>query len=158
MTRGILARLLLCSSPTTQHTPYPIQNSTAVQEQLAAARDGLLDVLPLSAVQALSPSELRAAICGAGQEADPLALHPDRWAEHIELEGYRSDSPQVRLASSQYDKRAASCVSHLHNDTHTHTQQILWLWEFLGAASLETRARLLRFITGSSRLPAPVSW
>lgn len=106
-------------------------------------------------MQALSPSELRAAICGAGQESDPLALHPDRWAEHTELHGYERNSPQVRPMSSQYDKRAASCVSHLRN--YIHTQQILWLWEFLGAASLETRARLLRFITGSSRLPAPVS-
>lgn len=79
-----------------QPNPTPIPNSTAVQEQLAAARDGLLDILPLSTIQALSPSELRAAICGAGHETDPLALHPDRWAEHTELEGYQPDSPQVR--------------------------------------------------------------
>lgn len=62
-------------------------------------------------VQALSPSELQAVICGAGQEADPLALHPDRWKDHVHLDCYDDDSPQVRpgwIAADLYTRGPAT--------------------------------------------------
>lgn len=78
-----------------------------------------------------------------------MVLASERWRAHATYDGgYDEAPPPVRQGSTK-----SLCFA----SSPTAKRQIEWLWAFIDEASPETRARLLRFITGSLHLPAPVS-
>eukprot|EP00658_Telonema_sp_P-2_P031708 TRINITY_DN23669_c0_g1_i2.p1 TRINITY_DN23669_c0_g1~~TRINITY_DN23669_c0_g1_i2.p1 ORF type:complete len:258 (+),score=80.36 TRINITY_DN23669_c0_g1_i2:105-878(+) len=102
---------------------------TAITEQSAAFRQGMLDVLPEAALSLFTADELKRELAGEGVdglEGDAFARMMDGWKRFSEYEsGYTQESRVVR-----------------------------WLWELVAAKDVLPSA-LLRFVTGQSRVSEP---
>ncbi|KAG1693590.1 hypothetical protein DVH05_023354 [Phytophthora capsici] len=100
-----------------------------VQEQLEALLQGLYDVLPRSLLAVFDYQELELLVCGMP------SIDVVDWESHTDVRYMRADHG--------FNKPAASEV-----------QVVKWFWNAVRAFSQEERARLLQFVTGTSRVPA----
>ncbi|RLN88158.1 hypothetical protein BBJ28_00009067 [Nothophytophthora sp. Chile5] len=100
-----------------------------VREQLEALLRGLYDVLPRSLLAVFDYQELELLLCGV-----PLIDVAD-WEAHTDVRFQRISHDQRKPATT--DRRV-----------------VQWFWEAVRAFSQEERARLLQFVTGTSRVPA----
>ncbi|KAI9920821.1 hypothetical protein PsorP6_001011 [Peronosclerospora sorghi] len=97
-----------------------------VQEQLEALLRGLYDVLPRTLLAVFDYQELELLLCGAP------SIDVVDWESHTDVRYLRAE---LRLNGPE-------------------RQVVLWFWEAVRSFSQEQRARLLQFVTGTSRVPA----
>ncbi|KAL7690766.1 putative HECT domain, Zinc finger, RanBP2-type, HECT, E3 ligase catalytic domain-containing protein [Plasmopara halstedii] len=101
----------------------------SVQEQLEAMLEGLYDVLPRTLLTVFDYQELELLMCGMP------SIDVADWESHTDV-----------------------CYKHAdlgHNKaTSAERQVVQWFWHAVRAFSTEERARLLQFVTGTSRVPA----
>ncbi|KAL3663968.1 hypothetical protein V7S43_010856 [Phytophthora oleae] len=100
-----------------------------VKEQLEALLQGLYDVLPRSLLAVFDYQELELLVCGMP------SIDVADWESHTDVRYMRSDQGFNKPATSE-------------------VQVVKWFWNAVRAFSQEERARLLQFVTGTSRVPA----
>ncbi|ETP44797.1 hypothetical protein F442_08675 [Phytophthora nicotianae P10297] len=101
----------------------------AVREQLEAMLQGLYDVLPRTLLAVFDYQELELLVCGVP------SIDVADWESHTDVRYMRAEQGLNRPAASE-------------------RQVVKWFWEAVRAFSQEERARLLQFVTGTSRVPA----
>lgn len=95
-----------------------------VSEQITAILTGLYDVLPRSLLTAFDYQELELLICGVPD------IDVDDWERHCDIKYQDFDNP-----------------------VKAEKKVVTWFWESLRSFSQEQRARILQFVTGTSRVP-----
>ncbi|TMW66077.1 hypothetical protein Poli38472_003842 [Pythium oligandrum] len=96
----------------------------SVQEQLSAILQGLYDVIPPTLLAVFDYQELELLLCGVPR------IDVDDWMRHTDVKYQDYDHP-----------------------TKPEKKVIEWFWETVRTFSQEERARLLQFVTGTSRVP-----
>ncbi|KAJ0391624.1 hypothetical protein P43SY_003199 [Pythium insidiosum] len=96
----------------------------SVQDQVSAIIQGLYDVLPRTLLAVFDYQELELLICGVPK------IDVDDWMRHTDTKYLDFDHP-----------------------TKPEKRMIEWFWETVRSFSQEERARLLQFVTGTSRVP-----
>ncbi|GLD92579.1 hypothetical protein PINS_up001138 [Pythium insidiosum] len=96
----------------------------SVQDQVSAIIQGLYDVLPRTLLAVFDYQELELLICGVPK------IDVDDWMRHTDTKYLDFDHP-----------------------TKPEKRMIEWFWETVRTFSQEERARLLQFVTGTSRVP-----
>ncbi|RHY89763.1 hypothetical protein DYB35_004719 [Aphanomyces astaci] len=96
----------------------------SVHEQVAALLKGIFDVLPRNLLAAFDYQELELLICGVPK------IDVDDWKRHTD----------VKFADFDHPSKAEHKV-------------IDWFWAIVAEFSQDQRARLLQFVTGTSRVP-----
>ncbi|KAE9015602.1 hypothetical protein PR003_g15581 [Phytophthora rubi] len=100
-----------------------------VGEQLAALLQGLYDVLPRTLLAVFDYQELELLLCGVP------SIDVADWESHTDIRYTRAEQGVNQATSSEH-------------------QVVQWFWEAVRVFSQEERARLLQFVTGTSRVPA----
>ncbi|KAG6619605.1 HECT E3 ubiquitin ligase [Phytophthora cinnamomi] len=100
-----------------------------VGEQLAALLQGLYDVLPRSLLAVFDYQELELLLCGVP------SIDVADWESHTDVRYVRAEQG-------------------FNSPTSSEQQVVQWFWEAVRVFSQEERARLLQFVTGTSRVPA----
>ncbi|OWZ04868.1 HECT E3 ubiquitin ligase [Phytophthora megakarya] len=100
-----------------------------VREQLEALLLGLYDVLPRSLLAVFDYQELELLLCGVP------SIDVTDWESHTDIRYMRAEQGVNKPASSE-------CLV------------VQWFWNAVRSFSQEERARLLQFVTGTSRVPA----
>ena len=95
-----------------------------VQHQIAALVKGLYDVLPRNLLATFDYQELELLLCGVPN------IDVDDWERHCDIKFQDFDNP------TKGEKKVVS-----------------WFWDTVRSFSQEERARLLQFVTGTSRVP-----
>lgn len=101
----------------------------SVQEQLEAMLQGLYEVLPRTLLTVFDYQELELLVCGIP------SIDVADWESHTNIRSRRTEYGQKKGASAE-------------------RQVVQWFWDAVRAFSTEERARLLQFVTGTSRVPA----
>ncbi|GAB9474626.1 Hect e3 ubiquitin ligase [Globisporangium polare] len=96
----------------------------SVKEQVSAVLEGLYDVIPRNLLAVFDYQELELLLCGVPQ------IDVDDWQDHSDVKFQTFDQP------SKAEKKVVE-----------------WFWETVRSFSQEQRARLLQFVTGTSRVP-----
>ncbi|RLO11761.1 hypothetical protein DYB28_006247 [Aphanomyces astaci] len=96
----------------------------SVHEQVSALLKGIFDVLPRNLLAAFDYQELELLICGVPK------IDVDDWKRHTD----------VKFADFDHPSKAEHKV-------------IDWFWAIVAEFSQDQRARLLQFVTGTSRVP-----
>jgi E3 ubiquitin ligase SMURF1/2 len=100
-----------------------------VREQLEALIQGLYDVLPRTLLAVFDYQELELLLCGVP------SIDVADWELHTDVRYLRAEQGFNRPSSPE-------------------RQAVQWFWAAVHAFSQEERARLLQFVTGTSRVPA----
>ncbi|KAG7393302.1 hypothetical protein PHYBOEH_006144 [Phytophthora boehmeriae] len=100
-----------------------------VREQLEALLQGLYDVLPRTLLTVFDYQELELLLCGVP------SIDVADWESHTDVRLLRADQGFNKPSSSERNV-------------------VQWFWDTIRAFSQEERARLLQFVTGTSRVPA----
>ncbi|POM73757.1 HECT E3 ubiquitin ligase, partial [Phytophthora palmivora] len=100
-----------------------------VREQLEALLQGLYDVLPRSLLAVFDYQELELLLCGVP------SIDVADWESHTDVRYTRAEQGVNKPANPE-------------------RQVVYWFWSAVRAFSQEERARLLQFVTGTSRVPA----
>uniref|UniRef100_K3X015 HECT-type E3 ubiquitin transferase n=1 Tax=Globisporangium ultimum (strain ATCC 200006 / CBS 805.95 / DAOM BR144) TaxID=431595 RepID=K3X015_GLOUD len=96
----------------------------SVKEQVSAILQGLYDVIPRSLMAVFDYQELELLLCGVPK------IDVDDWHDHSDAKYQAFDQP-----------------------TKAEKKVVEWFWETVRSFSQEQRARLLQFVTGTSRVP-----
>lgn len=96
----------------------------SVKEQLSALLQGLYDVIPRTLLAVFDYQELELLLCGVPN------IDVDDWQAHTDVKYQDLDKP------SKLERKVVE-----------------WFWETVRRFSQEERARLLQFVTGTSRVP-----
>lgn len=96
----------------------------SVKDQVAAILDGLYDVIPRTLLAVFDYQELELLLCGVPQ------IDVDDWHDHTDVKFHALDQP-----------------------TKVEKSVVEWFWATVRSFSQEQRARLLQFVTGTSRVP-----
>jgi E3 ubiquitin ligase SMURF1/2 len=96
----------------------------SVKEQLSALLQGLYDVIPRTLLAVFDYQELELLLCGVPN------IDVDDWQAHTDVKYQDLDKP------SKLERKVVD-----------------WFWETVRRFSQEERARLLQFVTGTSRVP-----
>ncbi|GMF43327.1 unnamed protein product [Phytophthora fragariaefolia] len=102
---------------------------TGVREQLAALLQGLYDILPRTLLSVFDYQELELLLCGVP------SIDVADWESHTDVRYTRVEQGFSKAAASEL-------------------QVVQWFWDAVRVFSQEERARLLQFVTGTSRVPA----
>ncbi|GMF23250.1 unnamed protein product [Phytophthora lilii] len=100
-----------------------------VRGQLEALLQGLYDVLPRTLLAVFDYQELELLLCGVP------SIDVDDWESHTDIRYIRAEQGINKPAFAE-------------------RQAVQWFWAAVRAFSHEERARLLQFVTGTSRVPA----
>ncbi|EGZ25311.1 hypothetical protein PHYSODRAFT_480872 [Phytophthora sojae] len=100
-----------------------------IGEQLDALLQGLYDVLPRTLLAVFDYQELELLLCGVP------SIDVTDWESHTDIRYTRAEQG-------------------FNKATNNEQQVVQWFWEAVRAFSQEERARLLQFVTGTSRVPA----
>lgn len=100
-----------------------------VREQLEALLQGLYDVLPRTLLAVFDYQELELLLCGVP------SIDVADWESHTDIRYLRAEQGFNKPVSPE-------------------RQVVQWFWDAVRAFSQEERARLLQFVTGTSRVPA----
>ncbi|KAG3098656.1 hypothetical protein PI125_g15270 [Phytophthora idaei] len=101
----------------------------AVREQLEALLQGLYDVLPRTLLAVFDYQELELLVCGVP------SIDVTDWESHTDVRYMRAEQGLNKPAAAE-------------------RQVVKWFWDAVRGFSQEERARLLQFVTGTSRVPA----
>lgn len=96
----------------------------SVKEQVSAILEGLYDVIPRNLLAVFDYQELELLLCGMPK------IDVDDWQDHADVKHQTFDQP-----------------------TKAEKKVVEWFWETVRSFSQEQRARLLQFVTGTSRVP-----
>lgn len=96
----------------------------SVKEQVSAILEGLYDVIPRNLMAVFDYQEVELLLCGVPK------IDVDDWQDHSDVKYQAFDQP-----------------------TKAEKKVIEWFWETVRGFSQEQRARLLQFVTGTSRVP-----
>ncbi|KAH7463158.1 hypothetical protein KRP22_001765 [Phytophthora ramorum] len=100
-----------------------------VHDQLEALLQGLYDVLPRTLLAVFDYQEMELLLCGVP------SIDVADWESHTDVRYMRAEQGLNRPSSPE-------------------RQVVQWFWDAVRAFSQEERARLLQFVTGTSRVPA----
>ncbi|KAL4161227.1 hypothetical protein PRNP1_001782 [Phytophthora ramorum] len=100
-----------------------------VHDQLEALLQGLYDVLPRTLLAVFDYQEMELLLCGVP------SIDIADWESHTDVRYMRAEQGLNRPSSPE-------------------RQVVQWFWDAVRAFSQEERARLLQFVTGTSRVPA----
>lgn len=103
-----------------------------IEQQFLALQKGFNELIPQSMLKAFDERELELVIGGLG------TIDVADWRTHTRLKHCTAETQQVR---GEDWVAILVCL------------QVLWFWNIVESYSEEMRARLLQFVTGSSRVP-----
>eukprot|EP00936_MAST-01D_sp_MAST-1D-sp1_P000804 g804.t1 len=111
-----------------------------VSAQLKALKDGFHDVIPPRALKAFTPDELSLLLTGKS------SVDVGEWRRGAVYRGFEDDVvKQVCVGKGE----GGTSIENLHRDA----QHIEWFWRTLSGLSEVERRNVLRFCTGTTRIP-----
>lgn len=107
-----------------------------IEQQFLALQKGFIELIPPASLRPFDERELELVISGIGKRLPPFARH-GKFIWNV--------PGSIDIADWRSHTRMKHCTAE--------TAVVQWFWQVVESYSEEMRARLLQFVTGSSRVP-----